>query len=154
MIYWSYILSMSNNSPDFTMEIDPKLIYLYLAPPFLPRGFNRCQKARGFLIGTHIVIRNCVSRNHGITGCRRLLMSLQGVPDRIISLVWAPRELFPFLLLPENRARRRLMSNRGTVSGCLQNNTEQSIPTGWLSTEDSRIGIFHFWIQSVTLREN
>lgn len=150
MIYWSYILSMSNNSPDFTMEIDPKLIYLYLAPPFLPRGFNRCQKARGFLIGTHIVIRNWVSRNHGITGCRRLLMSLQGVPDRIISLVWAPRELFPFLLLPENRARRSLMSNRGTVSGCLQNNTKQSI----LSTEDSRIGIFHFWIQFVTLREN
>lgn len=58
---------------------------------------------------------NCVSRNHGITGCRSWLMSLQGVPDRIISLDGAPRELFSPPSERVNRARRNLMSSRRLV---------------------------------------
>lgn len=54
---------------------------------------------------------NYVSRNHGITGCPSCLMPLQGVPNRIISLVWAPRELVSPLCKQVNRARHNLMSN-------------------------------------------
>ena len=98
MIYRRQILNVSGIIALISSitEIDPKLIYLCPIPPqvqWMSKGW------RYFLIGTHIVTRNCVSRNHGITGCRRLLMSSQGVPDRIISLVCAPRELFPSLLL-------------------------------------------------------
>ncbi|OAD61143.1 Homeotic protein distal-less [Eufriesea mexicana] len=84
---------------------------LVLDPPW-PCGR---EKARGFLIG-----------GPG--------------PDNFISLSSAG--VIPLSPpLAENRARCRLMSNRGTVSGCLQNNTEQSIPALIFNRRIQRIGL-------------
>lgn len=59
------------------------------------------------------------ARNHGITGCRSWLMSLQGVPDRIISLDGAPQELFsPPPWANESSATQ---PDEQSASGCLLN---------------------------------
>jgi len=62
--------------------------------------------------------RNCVSRNHGITGCRSWLMSLQGVPDRIISLDEAPRGV---ILPPWASESSATQPDEQSASGCLLN---------------------------------
>lgn len=71
-------------------------------------------------------------------------MSSQGVPDRIISLVWAPRELFP---LPTWAQRIEPDAGWWVIAApchvCLQNNTEEEpFPPLIFNRGISGIGIF------------
>lgn len=97
-------------------------LYVFCTPRRSVYAYNRCRWRVYMAQCVHIYNYIYVSRNHGITGRRSWLMSLQGVPDRIISLVGAPREL---CVLPPcervNRTRRKLMNTSPHTSGCLLN---------------------------------